>query len=214
MALLVDNGIFFEFVPFADGHLDENGCVKPDAPVLTLADVEENTDYVLLISTVSGAWRYMIGDTVMVTDKQRAEIRITGRTKHYLNVVGEQLSVLQMNAAMQTMQQTFDIEIPEFVVSAVRKDGEFINKWFIGASRQADGALFAEALDAELRATNKNYNVARTKSLKGVEADVIPMDHFYRWSEEYEKLGGQAKIPRVMKEDDFREFEQYVNGLK
>ncbi len=214
MALLVGNGIFFEFVPFTDGNLDENGCVKPDAPVLTLAETEENTDYVLLISTVSGAWRYMIGDTVMITDRQRAEIRITGRTKHYLNVVGEQLSVQQMNAAMQTMQQRFDIEIPEFVVSAVRKNGEYINKWFVGTNRRADGVLFAEALDTELRANNKNYNVARTKALKGVEVEVIPMAHFYRWSEEYKKLGGQAKIPRVMKEEDFREFEQYVSGLK
>ena len=214
MALLVDNGVFFEFVPFTDGNLDENGRVNSDAPVLTLAEVDENTDYVLLISTVSGTWRYMIGDTVMVTDKQRAEIRITGRTKHYLNVVGEQLSVLQMNAAMQTMQQRFDVEIPEFVVSAVRKNGEYINKWFIGANRQADSVPFAEALDAELRANNKNYNVARTKALKGVQAEVIPVEHFYRWSEEFKKLGGQAKIPRVMKEEDFLEFELYVSGLK
>jgi len=213
MALLVDNGIFFEFVPFADENMDENGCVKPDARVLTLADAEENVEYVLLISTVSGAWRYMIGDTVMVTDRQRAEIRITGRTKHFLNVVGEQLSVHQMNAAMAAMQQQHDIEIQEFVVSAVRKDGEYINKWFVGANRVVDGAPFAAALDAELRANNKNYNVARTKSLKGVEAEVIPVDHFYRWSEEFKKLGGQAKIPRVMNEDDFREFEQYVGGL-
>lgn len=213
MALLVDNGIFFEFVPFADENMDENGRVRPDARVLTLADAEENVEYVLLISTVSGAWRYMIGDTVMLTDRQRAEIRITGRTKHFLNVVGEQLSVHQMNAAMAAMQQQYDIEIQEFLVSAVRKDGEYINKWFVGANRVVDGAPFAAALDAELRANNKNYNVARTKSLKGVEAEVIPVDHFYRWSEEFKKLGGQAKIPRVMNEDDFREFEQYVGGL-
>ncbi|GAB3755134.1 GH3 family acyl-acid amido synthetase [Spirosoma pomorum] len=213
MALIVDNGIFFEFVPFTDENMDEQGRVKADAQVLSLAQIEENVDYVLLISTVSGTWRYMIGDTVMITDKVRAEIKITGRTKHYLNVVGEQLSVHQMNQAMQKMQQQFDVEIKEFVVAAVRKDGEYINKWYVGSNRPIDSQPFATALDEELQATNKNYKVARSKSVKGVEADVIPVEHFYRWSEEFKKLGGQAKIPRVMKEEDFREFEQYVSNL-
>ncbi len=213
MALILDNGIFFEFVPFVDENMDEAGRVRPDATVLSLEQAEENVDYVLLISTVSGAWRYMIGDTVMITDKQRSEIKITGRTKHFLNVVGEQLSVHQMNQAMQQMQQRFDIDIKEFVVSAIRKNGEYINKWFIGADRLVDGPEMAAALDEELRETNKNYNVARSKSLKGVEAEVIPVEQFYRWSEEYKKLGGQTKIPRVMKEDDFLEFEQYVRTL-
>jgi hypothetical protein len=213
MALIVDNGIFFEFVPFTDENMDEQGRVKAEARVLSLAQVEENVDYVLLISTVSGTWRYMIGDTVMITDKARAEIKITGRTKHYLNVVGEQLSVHQMNQAMQKMQHQFDVEIKEFVVAAVRKDGEYINKWYVGSNRPIDSQPFTTALDEELQATNKNYKVARSKSVKEVEAEVIPVEHFYRWSEDFKKLGGQAKIPRVMKEEDFREFEQYVGNL-
>ena len=213
MALILDNGIFFEFVPFLDENLDDEGRVNQHAPILTLADAEENVDYVLLISTVSGAWRYMIGDTVMITDKQRSEIKITGRTKHFLNVVGEQLSVYQMNMAMQKMQKQFDMEIKEFVVSAIRKNGEYINKWFIGSNRRINDQEIAALLDSELCNTNKNYKVARSKSLKGVEAEVIPVEKFYRWSEEYKKLGGQAKIPRVMKEEDFLEFEQYIKSL-
>lgn len=213
MALIVDNGIFFEFVPFREENMDDEGRVKPDAQVLTLAEAEENVDYVLLISTVSGTWRYMIGDTVMITDKQRSEIKITGRTKHFLNVVGEQLSVYQMNRAIETMQTQFDIEIKEFVVSAIRKNGEYINKWFIGSNQVIDNTVFAVALDSELCATNKNYKVARSKSLKGVEAVVIPVEKFYHWSEDYKKLGGQTKIPRVMKEDDFLDFEQYVSQV-
>jgi len=213
MALMVDNGIFFEFVPFVEANMDEAGRVREGATILSLAEAEENTDYVLLISTVSGAWRYMIGDTVMITDKKRAEIQITGRTKHFLNIVGEQLSVHQMNDAMQLMQQQFDIEIQEFVVSAVRKEGEYINKWYIGSNRTVDNQTFAESLDRELRQANKNYNVARTKALKGVEAEVIPVEQFYRWSEEFKKLGGQAKIPRVMKEADLLEFGEYVKSL-
>jgi hypothetical protein len=211
MALILDNGIFFEFVPFEDEQMDEEGRVKQDAKILSLEQAEENTDYVLLISTVSGAWRYMIGDTVMITDKQRSEIKITGRTKHFLNVVGEQLSVHQMNQAIQKLQHQFDIEIKEFVVSAIRRDGEYINKWVIGSNRVVDGQEIATWLDQTLRDTNKNYNVARTKSLKGVEAEVIPVEIFYRWSEEYKKLGGQTKFPRVMKEEDFLDFERYVH---
>ncbi|MCC5612970.1 GH3 auxin-responsive promoter family protein [Nostoc sp. CHAB 5834] len=212
MALIIDNGIFFEFVPFVPENMDEEGRVKPEAPVLALEAVEENIDYVLLISTVSGTWRYMIGDTVMITDKQRSEIKITGRTKHFLNVVGEQLSVYQMNQAIQKMQGQFDVEIKEFIVGSIRKNGDYINKWFIGANKIIDGGEFASALDEELRATNKNYNVARSKSVKGVEAEVIPVEKFYQWSEEYKKLGGQTKIPRVMKEEDLLEFDAYVSN--
>lgn len=213
MTLIVNNGIFFEFVPFNESNMDENGCVKQDAEVLTLMETEENVDYVLLISTVAGAWRYMIGDTVMITDKEKAEIKISGRTKHFLNVVGEQLSVHQMNQVMTILEQEFDIEIPEFVVSAIHKGDEHINKWYIGANKTVDSARLAEYLDSQLREKNKNYNVARTKSLKGVEAEIIPVERFYKWSEEFKKLGGQAKIPRVMKEEEFLEFEQYIKGL-
>ena len=213
MALIVDNGIFFEFVPFLDANMDDEGRVKQDATVLSLEQADENTDYVLLISTVSGAWRYMIGDTVMITDKKRAEIKITGRTKHFLNVVGEQLSVHQMNKAMETMQKRFDVEIKEFVVSAIHKNGEYINKWFVGANKLVDNQEMTAALDGELCELNKNYKVARNKSLKEVEVEVIPVEKFYRWSEDYKKLGGQAKIPRVMKEEDFLDFEQYIGSL-
>ena len=111
------------------------------------------------------------------------------------------------------MQKRFDVEIKEFLVSAIRKNGEYINKWFIGANKLVDNQEMATALDNELRETNKNYNVARTKSLKGVEAEVVPVEHFYRWSEEHKKLGGQTKIPRVMKEEDFLAFQQYMGGL-
>src|SRR5690606_9348423 len=86
MALIVDNGVFFEFVPFVEDNMDEYGRVRQDSEVLTIGEVQPHVQYVLLISTVAGAWRYMIGDTVMFTDVERAEIIITGRTKHFLNV--------------------------------------------------------------------------------------------------------------------------------
>src|SRR5690606_6171615 len=116
----------------------------PDAEIYSLKDIEENTEYVLLISTVSGAWRYMIGDTVIVTDKKRAEIKISGRTKHYLNVVGEQLSVNQMNMAIENLGQQFDLEVKEYVVCTLLDGEEYITKWIIGADKvPADDAVAA-----------------------------------------------------------------------
>jgi len=213
MALIVNNGVFFEFVPFTEENMDEHGCVRQDAQVLTLADVQPNVQYVLLISTVAGAWRYMIGDTVMITDMERAEIIITGRTKHFLNVVGEQLSVHQMNAAMKKLGERFDTEVLEFTVAAIRKGEDYINRWYLGTNKTLDPATVIEFLDSELADTNKNYKVARSKALKGVEAVIVPADYFYQWSRETKKMGGQTKIPRVMAEEDFRNFEAFIGKL-
>ncbi|GGH24019.1 GH3 auxin-responsive promoter family protein [Sphingobacterium alkalisoli] len=213
MALIVDNGIFFEFVPFLDSNMDEEGRVKQDAEVLTLEEAEEGIQYVLLISTVAGAWRYMIGDTVIITNKERAEIIISGRTKHFLNVVGEQLSVYQMNNAIQKVQEQFDLQIAEFTVASIRRGEKYINKWYLGTNTMHTAPRITEFLDAELQATNKNYKVARHQALDGIEVQLIPDSHFHNWSEHYKKLGGQTKIPRVMKEEEFKEFEDYIASL-
>ncbi len=211
MSLNTNNGIFFEFVPFIDENIDENGCVKQEAEVFTFADAKENENYVLLISTVSGAWRYMIGDTVMITNKELAEIKITGRTKHYLNVVGSQLSVNQMNEAIEQLAKNHQIEIKEFVVGAIHREEEYIHKWLIGTDKLLDNTTeIAQDLDLLLQENNKNYKVARGKALKGVEVELFPINRFYNWSEEKKNLGGQAKIPRVLKEEDFLEMQDYL----
>lgn len=213
MSLITDNGIFFEFVHFKDDNIDDQGRIRQGAEVLTLENAEIDTEYILLISTVAGAWRYMIGDTVKITDKEKAEIVITGRTKHFLNVVGEQLSVHQMNTAMQYLEHEFDLEIQEFTVAAIRQGETYINKWYIGTDKEAKASTLAECLDNQLAYLNKNYKVARHKALRGVEVEVVPTAHFYRWSEAFKKMGGQTKIPRVMQEDDFRDFEKYIATL-
>ncbi len=216
MSLSTNNGIFFEFVPFTEENMDEKGAVKQNAKVLSFAETQENENYVLLISTVAGAWRYMIGDTVMITNKELAEIKITGRTKHYLNVVGSQLSVHQMNKALGLLKHSFNIEIKEFVVAAVKKDEVYIHKWLLGVSdekTEQDASKIATALDLLLKENNKNYAVARTKALKGVEVVLYPVEKFYKWSQEKKNLGGQAKIPRVLKAEEFLDFEAYINAL-
>ncbi len=155
----------------------------------------------------------MIGDTVIITDKKKSEIQISGRTKHYLNVVGEQLSVQKMNFAIQKLEDAFNIEIEEFVASTVFENEEYKMRWIIGTDKEIDTIKAAEIIDAELCENNKNYAVARTKALKGVEVEAVPTENIYHWSEEFKKLGGQAKIPRVMKEEAFNEFRDYVHQL-
>ncbi|MDZ7777169.1 MAG: GH3 auxin-responsive promoter family protein [Bacteroidales bacterium] len=111
MSLITDNGIFFEFVPFKEQYINEDGSLKQDAPAITLDQVEEDVNYVLVISTVAGAWRYVIGDTIIFTDKEKAEIKITGRTKHYLNVVGSRpFSVIHIEQSHYQIRRAFRMQ--------------------------------------------------------------------------------------------------------
>ncbi len=210
MKLVTDNGIYFEFVEFKPEYIDENGALKPEAPSITIAEVEKDIDYVLLISTVSGAWRYLIGDTVAFTDVERAEIKITGRTKFFLNVVGSQLSVNKMEVAIQEIQEQFDIEIPEFTLAAVKINDEFYHSWYLGSDSKVDETKIAEALDEALQQANKNYKVARSKALKGVKVKVISPGIFYEWSGANKKKGGQVKMAKVMTEEKFKDWEAFV----
>ncbi len=212
MALITDNGIYFEFVPFRPENIDEDGSVKQDAKALKIEEVELGVEYVLIISTVSGAWRYMIGDTVMFTYKQKAEIKITGRTKHFLNVVGSQLSVIQMNKALEQLGEELNTEIKEFTVSAVLENEDYLHRWYLGLERKTEISKedFALRLDEILQENNKNYKVARNKALKSVETRLVPAKIFQKWTEETKQKGGQVKIPRVMKEEEFKKWELYV----
>ena len=211
MKLITDNGIYFEFVPFKPEYINEDGSLTDDAPVVLLDDVEEEVDYVLLISTVSGAWRYIIGDTIKFTDKEKHEIRITGRTKFFLNVVGSQLSVNKMNDAVQELENEYDIRIPEYVVSAKRaEDGEYYHYWYLGTEDKADADKLGESLDNALKDANKNYKVARSKALKGVKVRTIDPSVFHEWSASNKKKGGQVKMEKVMNDEKFAEWEKFL----
>lgn len=214
MKLVTDGGIYFEFVPFKPEYIKEDGSLDQEAEVLTLADVKTDQDYVLIMSSVSGAWRYIIGDTIAFTNIEKAEIIITGRTKFFLNVVGSQLSVNKMDTALRELEQKFDIEIPEFTLAAVKKDGEFYHSWYLGTEATTDANVLAEALDEALKEANKNYKVARSKALKGVEVHTVTPSVFYDWNEQNKKKGGQVKMARVMKEEKFKEWEAFVAAEK
>jgi hypothetical protein len=213
MRLVTDNGIYFEFVPFQPEYIKEDGSLQQDAPVVSIADVELDQDYVLIMSTVSGAWRYLIGDTIAFTDVERAEIKITGRTKFFLNVVGSQLSVNKMDTALRELEQEFDIEIPEFTLAAVKVDDEFYHHWYLGTEANINEVDLAKALDNALKTANKNYKVARSKALKGVKVTIVSPTVFHEWSGKNKKKGGQVKMARVMNEEKFKEWEEFVNSI-
>ncbi|MFB9056593.1 GH3 auxin-responsive promoter family protein [Mariniflexile ostreae] len=212
MQLNTENGIYFEFVPFKPEYIKNDGSLDQAAPIVTLDQVELNQDYVLLISTVSGAWRYVIGDTIEFTDVNKAEIKITGRTKFFLNTVGSQLSVNKMDDAMQHLEEKFSTKIPEYTICAKRaEDGEFYHFWYIGSKNLTLGHMeVAEALDAYLKTANKNYKVARSKALKGVKVKLIAPEKFHDWSESNKKKGGQVKMERVMNEERFKIWETFI----
>jgi hypothetical protein len=212
MKLVTDNGIYFEFVPFKPEYINEDGSLSQDAPALTLAQVEPDVDYVLIISTVSGAWRYLIGDTIAFTDVEKAEIKITGRTKFFLNVVGSQLSVHKMEVALREMEDKFDIKIPEFTLAAVKIDDEFYHHWYLGTETTIDPEEIAQALDEALKGANKNYAVARSKALKGVKVTTIAPDIFHEWNAKNKKKGGQVKMEKVMDSEKFEDWERFVKS--
>ena len=214
MQLNTDNGIYFEFVPFKPEYINQDGSLTDDAPSIGLSEVETNQDYVLIISTVSGAWRYLIGDTIEFTDVERAEIKITGRTKFFLNTVGSQLSVNKMDAAMKVLEKKFDTTIPEYTICAQRgEDGEFYHYWYLGSELvDIDEQTISNALDEALKEANKNYKVARSKALKGVKVKLISTEKFYDWNAQNKKKGGQVKMERVMSEEKFADWETFVNG--
>lgn len=213
MKLITDNGIYFEFVPFHPDYINPDGSLTPNAPVVTLSEVENGKEYVLLMSTVSGTWRYLIGDTIVFTDTARAEIKITGRTKFFLNTVGSQLSVNKMDDAIKNLEDEFSIKIPEYTLCAKRIEGEFYHCWYLGTEDHASGKELADRLDSYLKEANKNYKVARSKALEGVKVSVVQPSVFYEWNARNKKKGGQVKMERVMGEDKFKEWESFVQEI-
>ncbi|MCK0161569.1 GH3 auxin-responsive promoter family protein [Allomuricauda sp. F6463D] len=211
MKLITDNGIYFEFVPFEPQYLNQDGSLTADAPSISLNDVKEEVDYVLIISTVTGAWRYIIGDTIAFTDVERAEIKITGRTKFFLNTVGSQLSVNKLNDAVKHLEEKLSIKVPEYTLCAKRFDDGFYHTWYLGSDENVDEEKTAEVLDSYLKKANKNYNVARGKALEGVKVNFVPQKMFADWSGANKKKGGQVKMERVMGEERFEEWEDFVS---
>lgn len=209
MRLSFNQHIFFEFVPFDENNFDETGELVDQPQTLMIHEVEEGKDYAILISTVAGAWRYLIGDTVRFTNKERAEIIITGRTKHFLSLVGEHLSVDNMNKAVQLVSEELNISIPEYCVTGEPSGTFFEHHWYVACDNEIDENILIQKIDAQLVQLNDDYAVERKSALKGVRITILPEKSFLSFLESKGKIGGQHKFPRVLKGavlDDWKKF--------
>jgi hypothetical protein len=215
MRLLIRNGIYFEFVPFTSDNFTESGDLKPAASVVTLSEVNLKDEYALLISTCSGAWRYLIGDTIKFTNLDRCEIKVTGRTKHFLSLCGEHLSVDNMNKAIELVSNEYDVAMDEFTVCGVPYQGFFAHEWFISCE---DSRLFGKEqeirdnLDMTLKVLNDDYRVERSAALKNVIVNLLPSSQFYDWLRINGKDGAQGKFPRVLKEKMLESWRSHLNN--
>jgi len=208
--LVLNNNIFMEFVAFDDKNFDSEGKMV-DNPVTYLVDeVDEGKEYALLMSTNSGAWRYLIGDTVRFVDKQRSEVVITGRTKHFLSLVGEHLSVENMNKAIEMVSDNLNISIPEFTVVGLPYENFFAHQWYIATNDAVDVQALKQKLDGYLCELNDDYAVERTSALKEVLVKVLPEDVFLKFMELKGKLGSQHKFPRVLKGKMLEDWNRYL----
>ena len=215
MRLNFRNGIYYEFVPFNENNFDEHGVLRPNARVLNLSDVSEGVDYAILITTCSGAWRYLIGDTIRFTDLEHCEIKITGRTKHFLSICGEHLSVDNMNQAVSRLAEKFNVSLPEFTVKGVPYSGFFAHHWHIACddALPVSSELSAE-LDKILCELNDDYAVERRHALKGIIVDIYPSGWFINWMDSKGKLGSQQKFPRVMPDQMYADWCAFLEEHK
>ncbi|MGB4959090.1 MAG: GH3 auxin-responsive promoter family protein [Saprospiraceae bacterium] len=198
MLLLLDNAIYYEFIPLADMHDHQPETV-------TLGDVKIGEDYCIVISTSSGLWRYMPGDIVRFTDVHPYRITVSGRTKQYINVFGEEVMVHNTDQALRNVCDTYGGVIADYTVAPVFMDGitKGGHEWLIEFEQMPnDIQVFAQQLDEQLRSINSDYDAKRHKdmALLPLTVSVAPSSTFNSWLKSKGKLGGQSKIPRLCNE--------------
>ena len=212
LKLALNNNIFFEFVPFDDDNFDSEGNMVDNPNALMIHEVEEGKDYAILISTNAGTWRYLIGDTVRFVDIEKSEIIITGRTKHFLSLVGEHLSVDNMNKAIELVSEELKISIPEFTVAGVPYGSFFAHQWYIATDDKVNSEELKIRIDNKLKELNDDYEVERKHALKEVFVDVLSEQTFLNFMKAKGKLGGQHKFPRVLKGKMLEDWQKFLKG--
>jgi len=203
MLLMLDYGIFYEFIP-----MDTFGT--SNQKTVSLAGVEINKSYAVVITTNSGLWRYLIGDTVRFTSLSPYRIKITGRTKHYINVFGEELMIENTDTAIAKTAKEFNVDIVEYTVAPVfMKDKEKgAHEWMIEFKKNPDDLkAFTKRLDENIQTINSDYEAKRYNSmtLNELVLNVAQPDLFHLWLSKKDKLGGQNKIPRLSNDRSYLE---------
>ncbi|MEO6220746.1 MAG: GH3 auxin-responsive promoter family protein [Ginsengibacter sp.] len=214
MRLVLNNNIFFEFVPFDYKNFDVEGNMIDNPEALMIHEVELNKNYALLISTNAGTWRYLIGDTIQFVDLEKSEIIITGRTKHFLSLVGEHLSVDNMNKAINLVSEELNISIGEFTVAGVPYGSFFAHHWFIATDDKVNSETLRIMIDEKLKELNDDYEVERKYALKKIFVDVLSEQTFMNFMKAKGKVGGQHKFPRVLKGKILEDWQKYLKGAK
>lgn len=195
MLLLLDYGIYYEFIPFEDLN-------KETKRILDLSEVETGKNYAMVISTNGGLWRYLIGDTVCFTQKNPFRFKITGRTKNYINLCGEEIIVDNADKALSIACKATDAELKEYTGAPLQSKEENINRheWIIEfKTKPADMEKFIDIFDKALQDVNSDYEAKRYKNLvlQRPSVHIAPENLFYNWLKSKNKLGGQHKVPRL-----------------
>ncbi len=201
LLLMLDYGIFYEFIPMCTYGL-------PNQKVVRLAEVEKDKNYAVVISTNAGLWRYQIGDTIRFTSTSPYRFRITGRTKHHINVFGEELVIENAETALADVCITHQTAVIDFTAGPVFMDGKSKGKheWIVEfKSPPKNIDQFMSDLDARLQELNSDYEAKRYKNmtLDPLEIHVGRANLFHDWLKERNKLGGQNKIPRLSNSREF-----------
>ena len=201
MLLLIDVGVFYEFLP-----LDQVDV--PEARPLPIWEVEQGKTYALIITACNGLWRYPIGDTVRIESVNPVKITIAGRTKHFINAFGEELMVHNADAAIAKACAELDCDVANYTAAPVyagdRSRGR--HEWLIEFNRRpADIEVFAERLDSLLQQENSDYQAKRFKGIFLDRLSIVeaPNGLFDRWLASTGKLGGQRKVPRLCNSRQF-----------
>ncbi len=210
MRLVLNNGIFYEFIPFNRHNFDEEGVLRENPETYKIDQIEEGQDYAVLISTNAGTWRYLIGDVIRFESIQESEITIVGRTKHFLSLCGEHLSSDNMNKAIELVERELNIDIREFTLLGEPKDSLFAHHWYIGTDDRVDEDQLCSLIDRKIMELNDDYKVERGSALKEVKLKVIPTSAFYGWMELQGKIGSQNKFPRVLKKEKALEWKKFL----
>jgi len=212
MKLLLNNGIFFEFIPFNTDNFDEHGVVKKGASAYTIEQVKEGVDYALVISTNAGLWRYLIGDLVRFINRDEHELIISGRIRQFLSLCGEHLSLVNINEGLLKTSDKFDVEFSEFTIYA--DEGKQCHCWYLGTTQVVrHPKALINYLDDVLSSSNDDYKSARKYSLRSPEVKIISPKLFYEYMAKQKKIGSQNKMPRVLNKKQSKTWLSFINAF-
>jgi hypothetical protein len=209
MLLMCDHGVFYEFIPLEDFG-------KENAETLQLDEVETGKNYVVVISTNGGLWRYVIGDTIQFTSLVPPRVRVSGRVKHYINAFGEEVIIDNTDHAVAVASNKTGAVVKDYTAAPVyfSDSSNGAHEWLVEFEREPDSLdQFIIELDRSLQNVNSDYEAKRHKdiALRIPVVRSVPKHTFTNWLSSKGKLGGQHKVPRLS--NDRKILEDIINSI-